>query len=214
MTQQKVNLFLFGEGAGGGQGGDAAAQGQTPGRGETAGAPTPRAQTPDAQTTDAQPSDAPEIDAPETGTPETDAPETGAGQDEAQSDLAKEQQARFAARAASLARSIAQTAQIYPQFDLHREMENPRFLRLIDAGLSVRETYETLHRDELLRLAVEQSTHAARQAAYHAMAARRSRPEESGASPAIVTRPDPAAMSRRQREEISRRVLRGERVTF
>lgn len=209
MTQQKVNLFLFGEGAGGGQGGDAAAQGQTPGRGETADAPTPRVQTPDAQTTDAQPSDAPQTDAPQTG-----APETGAGQDEAQSDLAKEQQARFAARAASLARSIAQTAQIYPQFDLHREMENPRFLRLIDAGLSVRETYETLHRDELLRLAVEQSTHAARQAAYHAMAARRSRPEESGASPAIVTRPDPAAMSRRQREEISRRVLRGERVTF
>ena len=214
MTQQKVNLFLFGEGAGGGQGGDAAAQGQTPGRGETAGAPTPRVQTPDAQTTDAQPSDAPEIDAPQIDAPQTDAPETGAGQDEAQSGLAKEQQARFAARAASLARSIAQTAQIYPQFDLHREMENPRFLRLIDAGLSVRETYETLHRDELLRLAVEQSTHAARQAAYHAMAARRSRPEESGASPAIVTRPDPAAMSRRQREEISRRVLRGERVTF
>lgn len=125
-----------------------------------------------------------------------------------------EARARFSAKASALARSIAQTAQIYPAFDLQREMRAPRFLRLIDAGLSVREAYETMHRDELLRIAVESASEAARQNAAHSARLRRSRPEENGAAAAVVTRRDPGAMSRAQREEISRRVLRGEKVTF
>lgn len=148
-------------------------------------------------------------DAPQTA---SDPAQEALTQDLSQSD--REAQARFCAKAAALARSIAQTAQIYPAFDLAREMRTPRFLRLIDAGLSVREAYETLHRDELLAIAVQSAAHAARQNAARLAAQRRDRPEENGAAVAVVTRRDPGAMSRAQREEISRRVLRGEKVTF
>ena len=81
-------------------------------------------------------------------------------------------QARFNARAAALARSCAQTAQVYPAFDLRQEMQNPRFMRLIDAGLSVRESYEVLHRDQLLRQAVEHTAERTRQEVYNQLAMR------------------------------------------
>ena len=133
---------------------------------------------------------------------------------EAPDDLDVERRARFDAKAAALARSIAQTAQIYPAFQLAQEMASPRFVRLVDAGLSVREAYETLHRDELLRQAVNTAFDAGRRAQAQSQAMRRGRPEENGAPGAVVSRRDPSAMSRAQREEISRRVLRGEKVTF
>ena len=122
--------------------------------------------------------------------------------------------ARFAARSASLARSCAQTAKMYPAFNLKEEMQNPRFLRLIDAGLSVRESYEVLHRDTLLQQAVQIASEQTRQQIYQSLAAKRTRAEENGASPALVTKRDPAAMSRLQREQIAKRVMRGEKVTF
>ena len=123
-------------------------------------------------------------------------------------------EAKFAARSAALARSCAKTAAIYPEFDLKKEMRNPRFLRLIDAGLSVRESYEVLHRDELLRRAVEAAAENARREAYAKLASRKNRVEENGASPALVTRKNPASMSKSQREQIAKRVMRGEKVTF
>jgi len=124
------------------------------------------------------------------------------------------QQARFQAKSAALARSCAQTAAVYPDFDLQREMRNPRFMRLIDAGLSVRESYEVLHRDDLLKHAVTLAAQKARQETYQSLAARKSRVEENGASSALVTRKNPASMSKSQREQIAKRVMRGEKVTF
>ena len=122
--------------------------------------------------------------------------------------------ARFAAKSAALARGCEKTAQIYPNFDLQKEMQNPRFLRLIDAGLSVQESYEALHRDELLQQAIAIAVEETRKAVYQKLAARKSRVEENGASPALMTRKDPASMSRHQREQIAKRVMRGEKVTF
>ncbi|MBP3370944.1 MAG: hypothetical protein J6L88_00285 [Clostridia bacterium] len=126
----------------------------------------------------------------------------------------KMRNARFAAKSASLARSLAQTHQLYPAFDLQKELRNPRFMRLIDAGLSVRESYEVLHRDELLRTALAAAQEHAQRQVYRSLAARKGRVEENGASPALISRRDPAAMSRAQREQIAKRVMRGEKVTF
>ena len=176
------------------------------------------ADAPAAPASDAQDAPTPqEAAAPETAEndPVEDDEATGADDmPEAPDDLDVERRARFDAKAAALARSIAQTAQIYPAFQLAQEMSSPRFVRLVDAGLSVREAYETLHRDELLRQAVDAAFDAGRRAQAQSQAMRRGRPEEIGAPGAVVSRRDPSAMSRAQREEISRRVLRGEKVTF
>ncbi len=134
--------------------------------------------------------------------------------DPAWQEYSRLQQARFQAKSAALARSCAQAAAIYPDFDLQREMRNPRFMRLIDAGLSVRESYEVLHRDDLLKHAVTLAAQKARQETYQSLAARKSRVEENGASSALVTKKNPASMSKSQREQIAKRVMRGEKVTF
>lgn len=100
-----------------------------------------------------------------------------------------------------------------PGFDLGRALRNPRFARLVAAGLDAGEAYDALRQPQLLdeayRLGLAQG---ARQAAadYN-----RSRPVENGAAPAgVVTALDPAGLSRQQRQEIRRMVRSGKTVTF
>lgn len=100
-----------------------------------------------------------------------------------------------------------------PGFDLGRALRNPRFARLVAAGLDAGEAYDALRQPQLLdeayRLGMMQG---ARQAAadYN-----RSRPVENGAAPAgVVTALDPAGLSRQQRQEIRRMVRSGKTVTF
>ena len=100
-----------------------------------------------------------------------------------------------------------------PGFDLGRALRNPRFARLVAAGLDAGEAYDALRQPQLLdeayRLGMMQG---ARQAAVDY---NRSRPVENGAAPAgVVTALDPAGLSRRQRQEIRRMVRSGKTVTF
>ena len=100
-----------------------------------------------------------------------------------------------------------------PEFDLGRALRNPRFARLVAAGLDAGEAYDALRQPQLLdeayRLGMMQG---ARQAAVDY---NRSRPVENGAAPAgVVTALDPAGLSRQQRQEIRRMVRSGKTVTF
>lgn len=100
-----------------------------------------------------------------------------------------------------------------PGFDLGRALRNPRFARLVAAGLDAGEAYDALRQPQLLdeayRLGLAQG---ARQAA---LDYNRSRPVENGAAPAgVVTALDPAGLSRQQRQEIRRMVRSGKTVTF
>ena len=117
---------------------------------------------------------------------------------------------------ALLQRLMAQAARLRqqePGFDLGRALRNPRFARLVAAGLDAGAAYDALRQPQLLdeayRLGIAQG---ARQAAadYN-----RSRPVENGAAPAgVVTALDPASLSRQQRQEIRRMVRSGKTVTF
>lgn len=42
-----------------------------------------------------------------------------------------------------------QVRMVHPEFRLQKEMENPRFFRLVQAGVEPREAYEMVHRREL-----------------------------------------------------------------
>lgn len=118
------------------------------------------------------------------------------------------------ARYARLVRSAELARRAYPDFDLRRELESPRFASLIFRGVDAKSAYEAAHHDEMLRAAMG---YGVRRAAEKLSRARMERPAENGAEAqsAAVERPDPRSLSAAERADIRRRVLeRGEKVRF
>lgn len=163
------------------------------------------------------PATAAQVDAPATPSPAASnaAPDAAPQSPAAPASNATPDAASPAAQAL-LQRLMAQAERLRqqaPEFDLGRALRNPRFARLVAAGLDAGEAYDALRQPQLLdeayRLGLAQG---ARQAAadYN-----RSRPVENGAAPAgVVTALDPAGLSRQQRQEIRRMVRSGKTVTF
>lgn len=104
----------------------------------------------------------------------------------------------------------------YPGFDLQGECRNPQFLHLLRSGVDVKTAYEVLHRDDILGGAMAYTAQKVREKVVEDIRARGMRPSENGAvsSPAAVTRTDVNALTKAQREEIEKRVLRGEKIRF
>ena len=110
--------------------------------------------------------------------------------------------------------------QLYPGFDLGRELSDPRFAEMLvslqraGAAEPVRLAYEGVHHREILGGVVRYAV--ARTAAQVAEGVRSGalRPAENGGGAASDSRLDPRTLSDRQRRDIRARVMRGERVTF
>lgn len=107
----------------------------------------------------------------------------------------------------------------YPDFDLKAECAAPetgeRFLRLLRSGVDVRTAYEVVHRDDILGGAMARAAAAAQKKTIDGIRARGMRPIENGVdhgSPARIVKSDPSTWTKKDREEISRRVMRGERI--
>lgn len=118
-----------------------------------------------------------------------------------------------------LAKQADELKQLYPGFDLMAEMQNPDFARLTapGVGVDVRTAYEVVHRDEMrgeeMRFAAQKS--AERMA--NAVRANGMRPQENGMNgqqAPIDVKTDPRTLTRADREEIKRRVARGEKIAF
>lgn len=106
--------------------------------------------------------------------------------------------------------------QVYPSLDIDAEMQNPGFGRLVAAGVPVRTAYEVVHRDEIMGGAMQYTAQQTAQKISNAVAAGARRPNEGGmgAGSSADTKMDPAKLTKEQRAEIRKRVLRGEAVTF
>lgn len=106
--------------------------------------------------------------------------------------------------------------QIYPTFDFDVELQNEQFASLIQRGIDVRTAFEVLHKDDILGGAMQFTANQVAQKMANSLASRASRPQENGVStkPASVTKTDVNSLTKADREEIERRVLRGERITF
>ena len=104
----------------------------------------------------------------------------------------------------------------YPSFDLQRESQNLQFVRLVENGVDMRTAYEALHQDDILGGAMQYTAQRISQQIANNIRARGMRPQENGMSArsAAVVKPDVRALSRSEREAISRRVLKGEKVSF
>ena len=89
-----------------------------------------------------------------------------------------------------------------PAFDMKSEMKNPRFFSLLRSGVSVRDAYDVIHKDEMLKNDIR---------------ARGMRPEENGVggkNAGLIAPTSVSSMTKKEREEIERRCARGEKVYF
>lgn len=106
--------------------------------------------------------------------------------------------------------------EIYPNFDFEAELQNQTFVDLIKRDIDVKTAYEVAHHNEQLGGAMQYTAQQVAKKVASSIASRSSRPQENGASsqPAITTKRDVNSLTRKDREEIERRVLRGEKIRF
>ena len=116
--------------------------------------------------------------------------------------------------------SQAQAAQaIYPGFDLREEINRTdtgeRFMGLLRSGVDARTAYEVVHKDEIIGGAMQYTAQRVQEKVVNDIRARGMRPPENGGNgtgAARIVKSDPSAFTKKDRDEIARRVMRGERI--
>lgn len=101
-------------------------------------------------------------------------------------------------------------------FDLDTECQNPDFTRLLANGISVEGAYMALHMDEMLSGAMAQTAQNVRTQMANSIGQRASRPAENGTSSRTNAnfKTDVNSLTKADRDEIERRVRRGEIISF
>ena len=105
---------------------------------------------------------------------------------------------------------------VYPSFDLRTEMQNPKFQDLLRSNIDAKTAYEVVHKDEIIPAAMQFTAKTVESKIAKKIAAQGARPAENGmssGSPAVV-KSDVSQLSRADRDEIRRRVARGEKIRF
>lgn len=105
---------------------------------------------------------------------------------------------------------------IYPSFDLRAEMQNPKFVDLLKANIDVRTAYEVIHKDDIIPAAMQFTAKTVEQKLTNKIIANGARPTENGISSqsGAVVKSDVSQLSKADRDEIIRRVARGEKIRF
>jgi len=104
----------------------------------------------------------------------------------------------------------------YPDFDLPTELQNPDFRGLIQNNIPMKKAYETIHFDELMQGVSEFSAKRAEENAMLKIQKRQSRPRESIASgkSGVIIKDDPSKLTSKDRAEIIKRAMNGEKISF
>ena len=105
---------------------------------------------------------------------------------------------------------------VYPSFDLKAELANPKFLDLLRSNIDVRTAYEVMHKDEIIPAAMQFAAQSVEKKISNSIMANASRPTENGMSSqsAVLVKSDVSQLSRKDRDEIRKRVARGEKIRF
>ena len=109
-----------------------------------------------------------------------------------------------------------QAKAIYPQLDLEAEVKNPQFMRLLNAGVDVGSAYLVLHKDEVIPAAMQHVAQQVEEKLSGKIASGGGRPAENGMKPQSgpVVKSDVSTLTKEDRAEINRRVMRGEKISF
>jgi len=113
--------------------------------------------------------------------------------------------------------------QVYPNFDLDTEMQNPNFGRLLAtmqrSGFpnAVKTVYEIIHKDEIMGGAMAYAVQQTQNKISNSIQSGMTRPAENGIgqqSTASVGNVDPSKLTKAQIDDIRKRAERGEKITF
>ena len=109
-----------------------------------------------------------------------------------------------------------QVQSMYPDFDLNAEVKNPQFLSMLKAGVPVQHAYEVIHMDDIKAGVAQQTAQRTEKQVVDGIRAKGARPQENGtaAQSAFTVKDDVSKLTRKDREEIARRVARGEIIKF
>lgn len=113
--------------------------------------------------------------------------------------------------------------EVYPEFNLEDEMQNPQFGRLLatlkKSGFNnaLQTAYESVHRDEIMGGAMRYAVQQTQQKISNSIQSGMNRPQENGTmgnSAGAPTALDPSKLTKAQIEEMKMRAMKGERITF
>lgn len=109
----------------------------------------------------------------------------------------------------------------YPEFNLDNELQNPDFRGLIaqknpQYAISMKKAYELCHMDDIIQGVASEASKKAVQGTVDTIRARGSRPTEGALKnqSGIIVKDDVSKLTKKDRAEIAKRVLRGETITF
>lgn len=104
----------------------------------------------------------------------------------------------------------------YPDFDREEVLANPEVEKMMRAGCSMEAAYRAAYFDRLMARQTAATAQQTEQGVLNRVQQRASRPAENGTRPggAVQTHLDVEHMSRKDREALEKRVLRGEIITF
>ena len=113
-------------------------------------------------------------------------------------------------------RQAEEVKRVYPNFDLDAEAKNEQFRAMLKSGVNVRAAFEVMHKDEIISGAMQFASKQATEKVANAVLAGQRRPAE-GAMQSRATsmrKTDVTQLTRADRDEIERRVARGEKIRF
>ena len=133
----------------------------------------------------------------------------------AQMDAQKNQEAANALYAAWM-QQAEQVKGVYPGFDLATELQSEQFRALLRSNVPVQTAYEVVHKDEILPAAMHFTAQKIQEKTLNNVRAGQRRPSEGAMAGqgAVSIKSDVSQLTKADREEIARRVARGERIVF
>lgn len=104
----------------------------------------------------------------------------------------------------------------YPDFDLNTEVENPQFTAMLQSGVDLKHAYEVIHMNDIMDSTRQNAMKVSANAVTSTIAARGQRPSENAGSSnsSVAYKRDVHSLTPKDREDIARRVARGEKVSF
>jgi hypothetical protein len=104
----------------------------------------------------------------------------------------------------------------YPDFDLNAEVENPQFTAMLQSGVDLKHAYEVIHMNDIVANTAKNVMNTSAKAVTDTIAARGMRPKENAGSDnsSAVYKRDVSSLTAKDREEIARKVARGEKISF
>jgi hypothetical protein len=123
---------------------------------------------------------------------------------------------RASAQYAAWMQQAEQVKSIYPSFDLAAEIKQEHFRNLLTSHVPVQTAYEVIHKDEIIPAAMQFTAQKVTEKVANAVRAGQRRPTEGAmaSTSAVQTKSDVSQLTRADREEIARRVARGEKIRF